>query len=157
LSCSCPYGYAGIHCELDQNVITQPCDLDCLNGGTCVLGIRNSTSIEIEYDEESDPNDITNYQHCQCSQGFSGLHCEIPYTTCSDEVHCFHGGTCVSPTNENNLQNFACDCSNAKDETSSYSGPSCQLESTGFCNGASNLDANHFCVNNGTCIDSGNG
>jgi hypothetical protein len=38
------------------------------------------------------------------------------------------------PTDENGSQDFSCACSNAKDELSSYLGPSCQTQSIAVAN-----------------------
>ena len=52
----------------------------CLNGGTCVMGLNNSTT-------------------CFCPNGFSGVNCELP-TTCNT-LFCQNGGTCVTDSSTN--------------------------------------------------------
>ncbi|XP_046385384.1 sushi, von Willebrand factor type A, EGF and pentraxin domain-containing protein 1-like isoform X2 [Ischnura elegans] len=70
--CSCPDGYTGTFCELqDDACLTEP----CLNGGLCS---SNGTSYL-----------------CSCSQDFTGLNCEIISDPCSSSP-CKNNGICMT-------------------------------------------------------------
>ena len=153
-ACTCVDAYTGLHCEILVNP-EMACTRDCGNG-ECTFGFRNMTQPE-ELCELEDEQINSNYQHCQCSNGFAGPHCEIPYQACelnpSDEpVHCFNGGFCVSPTDENGFEGPACDCSSARNLTHSFSGQFCTMPSSEICPPPPNGEASHFCVN-GVCVE----
>lgn len=163
ISCECAPGYSGKRCEL-RNEDVPSCTLNCLNGGECVVGFRDTKMAEYAYDPDLEPNDITGYQHCQCLIGYAGLDCHLQYQQCKtvnkvteDVTFCFNGGTCVEPTDQNGLDAARCDCSGASDQLHSFSGSHCKLSSTEVCPKANTVDGAHFCVNDGRCHDRGNG
>lgn len=69
LACTCPIGFTGQRCE----TISSLCDNLCLNDGTCIEEVGNTT--------------------CLCTVGFTGERCEI--SLCS-QLSCANGGICVS-------------------------------------------------------------
>ncbi len=157
--CACSVEFTGLHCELYYDP-TQNCTRECLNDGECALGYRNKTQPECFLDlETADAEDFAKYQHCNCAHGFSGPYCEFSHESCGaeddEQVHCFNGGTCVAPTDQNGLEKYGCDCSTAKNLTHSFSGLYCQIPSSEFCPSSTVGEGSSFCVNNGTCIEVG--
>lgn len=86
--CECGTDYEGPHCEFEKDKVPD-CDLKCMNGGSCALGIKNYALAVLGY------NDFwANHEeamHCQCPPGFFGVRCEIAANACGDH-HCFNGG-----------------------------------------------------------------
>nr|CAD7458159.1 unnamed protein product [Timema tahoe] len=66
----------------------------CVNGGTC---------------ENTAPDQYL----CTCSEGFSGLNCEVVDNPCVT-APCGHGGTCMETSGQ-----FSCTC------VSGWTGPTC--------------------------------
>ncbi|XP_060567578.1 fibropellin-3-like isoform X2 [Ruditapes philippinarum] len=80
--CDCAgSGFTGKLCETN---IDDCDDSYCLNGGTCVDGVKNYT--------------------CSCPLGYTGRHCEINIDDC-DESNCLNGGTC-----DDGVNNYTCAC-----------------------------------------------
>ena len=79
--CSCPSGFSGTRCQIDDN----NCSIrPCLNGGTCI--------------------DRVNDYQCRCVAGFVGALCQDNVDDCMNRP-CANGGTCHDLVND-----FMCDC-----------------------------------------------
>jgi hypothetical protein len=70
------------------------CDLQCDNGGTCVLEPLSDAEKDSYAWMGSQQADSTDTMHCKCPSGFDGLLCEVPKIACGGE-YCYNGGTCV--------------------------------------------------------------
>ena len=165
LGCCCPPGYDGFACEFfvgtgkessvsETSESNDVCDLDCHGRGTCVYGAKDLSYLE-STSEASHLNvsSTTNFQHCICESGFTGLQCEHDVDHCSSEnAHfCLHGGKCF--VREDGKEE--CDCSSAKNELSSaFAGNHCEHPATSICSDESPI---FFCVNEGACVDSDSG
>jgi hypothetical protein len=91
---------------------------NCYNGGECRLGIKpDPTDKEIVYDFWKNNSE---YQYCECPDGFYGLQCEVTSTKCGSH-HCFHGGECVTISKGTSHRHY-CDCTTTHTATSSYAG-----------------------------------
>ena len=89
--CMCPPGLNGRNCSVELN----SCDSDpCLNGATCR---------DAGMDEQ---NSLMSGFTCFCSDGYSGLMCEIELI-CRNQ--CLNGGTCVE---DSDAQPPSCQCPN---------------------------------------------
>ncbi|KAK3730046.1 hypothetical protein QZH41_009561 [Actinostola sp. cb2023] len=84
--CSCPIGYKGTICDVEE-VSCAIAGSSCYNGGTC----------------KDDANGI---QTCNCRQGFSGSYCEINVNDCA-KGPCKYGATC-----HDRVANYTCTCKN---------------------------------------------
>jgi len=148
--CHCGPDHDGPHCEFDKGLIPE-CTLDC-NGGDCRLGIKKDIpgSDEFLYDFWKQHSD---YQYCECPEGFHGLQCDIQSSKCG-EHHCFHGGECVSMT-EGTRHKHHCDCTKTHTKEISYAGKYCQYESDNYCDKATTENGQLFCVNDGVCHQQG--
>ena len=148
--------YGGPTCSTKSTSVCQAATADdpsellvCMNHGTC----------------RDDPT-----KGCDCPSGFTGKICDIEVeddshkdqgVPCGDS-YCYHGGTCDSvritdPDGKVTLMDY-CDCSPAVDEDHLYAGASCQYKSTSFCTHPTrglSLEGTRFCVNGGTCRESG--
>ena len=139
------------------------CPLTCMNDSVCKPG---SASFEGQPKDSSgnalDIHSITNIQnfHCECTNGFTGVACAVPYDSCADadsDHVCYHGGTCI-PGQTDDLGNdqYYCDCSNAISHNGTtsthYVGKYCEYEQESVCEDVD--DANMFCVNDGVCTGS---
>jgi hypothetical protein len=119
--------------------------LKCLNGGTCVNGIKElapvfepfASNVTILFDEVQ-----VDFQHCYCPYGYSGVICEYEYALCGDGEHiCFHGSSCLAVDD-----GWECDCSEA---SMFAAGLYCQHPATTVCDEA----LGSFCANGGTCTN----
>ncbi|CAF2929625.1 unnamed protein product [Rotaria sp. Silwood2] len=81
-SCSCPFGFTGIHCEFDH----RPCKPNtCLYHGIC----NNTSNLTF---------------NCICNQGWQGINCESMINFC-DNITCWNNGVC-RPL----LLHYKCEC-----------------------------------------------
>jgi hypothetical protein len=81
ITCACPVGYSGVHCQTNINeCASNPCQ----NGGNCEDGVNSF--------------------QCYCVIGFSGVRCQTAIDECAS-VPCQNGGTCVDGSN-----GFSCTC-----------------------------------------------
>lgn len=148
--CHCGTQHDGQHCEFDKGAVPD-CTLKCHNGGECRLGIKpDPTDREIVYDFWKNNSD---YQYCECPDGFYGLQCEVTSTKCGSH-DCFHGGECVTISKGTSHRHY-CDCTTTHTATSSYAGEFCQYESDNFCDTRNTTNGQLFCVNGGVCHQDG--
>ena len=104
-------------------------DEDCLNGGSCVVSIRDVVNNNNNVTVSDPPDDAT----CFCAPGFGGTDCA---ETCS--LDCHNGGSCrVSPKDGSPF----CECSE------SYAGESCEIPVV-HCGNQGNVR----CLYGGTCL-----
>ena len=140
-------GFEGPHCEFKSGT-TPECDMDCKNGGTCILGSKDLINDEERYqywDHEG-----SKYMYCHCPDGFDGPNCEIEKAPCGDN-HCFNGGTCIERSVDGTVLHH-CDCSKTNNSgEKSFAGRFCQYEATSYCTKTSGLQGHLFCVNRGSC------
>jgi len=163
IACLCPTGYHGLHCEFDeaQVPVKEFCTLDCLNGGSCLLGtVDQDEYMELQRIWGDSDIDLTNFQHmkCVCPSGFGGPLCQAKEESCTDlfddedeegSLSCFHGGRCVRMTSSLGHSEYNCDCTTSSDSQGNrYTGDYCQIQSTVLCD---NEDPSFFCTHAGTC------
>jgi hypothetical protein len=87
--CVCEEDYSGPRCS-------RYCPLDCQNKGYCTVKPRGGAL----GDQEQTPTyEISDYM-CKCFDHFVGDFCEVPYTNCGGKTRCYHGGECISASNE---------------------------------------------------------
>jgi len=140
--CLCEQGYDGEHCQYQTFSIPE-CDLECMNGGYCVLG---SPSEEEKKDDYQYWGEAHQHMYCECSDDFDGPFCDIPKIACGDN-HCFNGGSCIERLIDGTTL-YNCDCTTSYTDSTSFAGRFCQYEATIFCK----EDSGHlFCVNDGDC------
>ena len=150
--CHCGSKHEGPHCEFDVGAVPE-CTLKCHNGGACRLGIKKDMlkngQVDLSYWKAH-----ADYQYCECNDGFFGLQCEVQSSKCGSH-HCFHGGECISVT-ENGVRQHYCDCTKAaSDQGISYAGQFCQYESKNTCDSQLTTNGQLFCVNDGVCHQNG--
>ena len=152
--------------------IDRPCDLLCLNGGSCQL------SSDAEVSQLGKPS-----QYCDCPEGYGGITCEYVAEQCGfkeaeggasighneaarDDAtapsgggaqkkrYCMHGAPCkVTVDAATGKQHHTCDCSHAI-EAGAYAGDQCEHAATVYCR-EGKVQRTSFCVNGGTCrVDS---
>ncbi|KNC80159.1 hypothetical protein SARC_07472 [Sphaeroforma arctica JP610] len=147
-TCSCPAGYSGVLCEIDEDECESA---PCKNGGTCTDAVAGyvcacpagyeGTQCEIDADEcGSAPclngarcEDGVNKYTCHCEPGFEGPTCAINIDDCSGNP-CYNDGGCIDGVNA-----YTCGCAVG------YSGHNCEVQ-TDDC-------AVTPCANGGTCED----
>jgi hypothetical protein len=149
--CSCGASFAGANCEYSYQDIP-PCHLDCQHGGSCQVGIPSWTPAEQANFWNTQHN--ANFTYCLCPTQYQGTLCEIESLPCGDQT-CFHGSTCVEPSDQSG--DYFCDCTapNTLSTSLSYAGRNCEYEATMNC--TDNQNGLAFCVNQGSCVDGGNG
>jgi Notch-like protein len=149
--CHCGPLHDGPHCEFEKDAMPE-CTLECHNKGACRLGIKQISpgSEEFAYDFWKEHSD---YQYCECPEGFHGLQCEVASNKCGQH-HCFHGGECITVT-EGTKHKHHCDCTRAHSKDSSYGGVYCQYESDNFCDKEKTENGQLYCVNDGVCHEAG--
>lgn len=147
--CNCGNIYEGPHCEYKKGEMPK-CELECMNGGSCKLGLKSYEEAAIVLDAPFRIISHINYQHCSCPEGWTGLQCEIGLANCGDRV-CLHGSKCMKDKLANGNIQYHCDCTAANTETESYSGIHCEHASTSFCTKNPNHNGHTFCTNGGKC------
>jgi hypothetical protein len=157
--CECLADYGGPHCEFAAGTVPSRCTLSCQHGGQCKIG-ASSWQQYVQHQAAADEMNMAtsgwsnplDLQHCECTQGYTGLLCELAGTPCGDGF-CHNGGTCVQTAAIDGSGQHFCDCSTAKKgpdgTTALYAGDYCENEATTFCSNDHN--GNQFCVNGGTC------
>nr|BAB72021.1 vitelline coat component precursor HrVC120 [Halocynthia roretzi] len=151
-TCSCRYGFSGIHCELRSNQIdggvNNYCTVNpnpCINGGQCVDRTQDFT--------------IVSWYICRCREGFSGDHCEnggqgiggvfTDYCRLLSNP-CRNGGTCTDlATNPSISSLYTCMCPYG------FSGAHCEIRGVQIDGGVNNyctVNPNP-CINGGQCVD----
>ena len=123
--CLCRDGYDGEYCEIDttsggpDDVVENnnppadvtACSLTCLNGGVCKKGLIDSSLLGLGPElSQFEPTKNDDLEHCECSEGWIGKHCEASVEVCGDNEHlCLHGSSCVleSTTGE---ASWTCNC-----------------------------------------------
>lgn len=174
----------------DETVLAAVCDLPCQNGGACREGQSPAVAghslgddglqplIPLPAGDGSREADHHHHhqqdQHCECQEGWTGQHCEVPFTRCTgpndqhpDEQYvCYHGGTCfggedsdaASAVGHGKPQIYhhpslpqLCDCRTAFDPVAGleYVGRFCEHPSVDTCD--PNEEGPKLCVNGGTC------
>jgi hypothetical protein len=148
-SCACIPGYGGPYCEYEVDELqTDACDLECQNGGTCIVDSTHSIDTSVHSQFESYDNS-TVHQRCDCPEGYGGPLCEMEALPCGD-MECYHGGTCVQRIVDDTLL-YNCNCSSSSNNELSYAGLYCEYPATSYCTKNVGLNGHLFCVNNGTC------
>lgn len=155
-ACDCPDDYTGFHCEFPISQL-EPSDLDdcstvCVNNGTCQIGYRKPTADEVIINPDFDPNVLTRFEHCQCPDGFTGVNCELEYTSCGEDAAllCMFGECEEVQIDDSGATDVVCVCQN--DEDQSYAGTACAQPATSFCTSSPGVNGRQFCTNNGTCV-----
>mmetsp|Transcript_11103 Transcript_11103/g.31962 ORF Transcript_11103/g.31962 Transcript_11103/m.31962 type:complete len:343 (-) Transcript_11103:34-1062(-) len=137
--CDCQPGHRGPHCEFDTGYVPE-CDLECQNGGTCNLGIKNyDTAIQDEFWALHDGT----FQYCTCPDGWFGHQCEIQGEKCGEKI-CYNGAGCLQTEHSDGQMKFTCDCSKANTDHKSYSGEYCENEASSYCTKGDNQNGNLF-------------
>ena len=149
--CHCGTLHDGPHCEFDAGAVPE-CTLKCHNGGACRLGMKKESSDngKIDYDFWKKHSD---YQYCECANGYYGLQCEVQSSKCGDH-HCFHGGECITVTQGSQRMHY-CDCTKTVGKGIAYAGEFCQYESDNYCDKQQTANGQLFCVNDGVCHSDG--
>lgn len=148
--CDCPYGFYGLHCELEVNKI---CTLPCDNEGVCKFGIKDLSDFTDSRLDVAEFFGTANYHgmHCVCPAGFTGIQCEHTVENCGDGL-CFHGATCVEHVHDDdNEPTYSCDCDSVllEDPTA---GLYCEHSATTYCPTPRGRDPkSYFCTNGGEC------
>uniref|UniRef100_F1KVD9 Delta-like protein n=1 Tax=Ascaris suum TaxID=6253 RepID=F1KVD9_ASCSU len=114
--CICEEGWGGHFCSEDLNYCTR--HRPCMNGAMCL-------------------NTGHGQYTCECSDGYSGVNCEIRTHDCSTQP-CLNGGTCAEKEG-----NYTCTCPRG------YSGRHCQMRAFSC--------ADDPCRNAATCKDTADG
>jgi hypothetical protein len=122
--------YTGKYCQEEH---IQTCDYNqgifCRNGGVCKDGPDGDS-------------------YCQCEDGFLGNLCEVASGVECGSIMCFNGAPCIKEESD-----IYCDCGQTNIPGKRFTGESCDEERNVFCD-ESRL---HFCLNDGECVDEGNG
>lgn len=137
---------------------------ECHHGGQCYFGPKDTSDTVIgkmlsqhpggELDhilmgKSGEMGANENYEHCHCPSGFTGVHCEIKFTTCQnnndeDDYACFHDSECVPD------DAIKCSCNNREDLLNendlSLTGDYCENRATSRC-------GEGWCFNGGECQD----
>lgn len=94
--------------------------------------------------------------NCQCSPGFLGDDCSIPFTICEDgERSCFNGSECERNNERDSVTGkykYHCDCSKAFG-LSSFAGQQCEFSATATCQHDVAVSEYTFCTNGGMCVE----
>ena len=133
--CLCDAEFTGAHCEYQKSE-TPTCTQTCLNGGTCQIGIPNTSSSKAPHNTPI--QESYNMTYCLCPERYNGQQCEFDSQPCGDHL-CFHGSTC-------NTADLTCDCAASGKAGIGFAGQFCQYPATDFCS-----DGKKFCVNGGNC------
>ena len=157
----------------------QICTLDCLNGGTCRNGTKDTRTLRsLGLLELANETHDGNFQYCECPDGFIGVRCDRPVKACVNsnnnetEHVCLYGGTCAKA---DGTDEFECNCETAfsnsvvvlearglnSSSTARAAGRFCEYVATSFCtsNGQPGVGSDEmaFCVNGGICNQIANG
>ncbi|KHN74937.1 Protein lin-12 [Toxocara canis] len=126
VSCICPEGFSGRHCELPEPVVCG--EKTCRNGAECM-----------QVDVRTDGSNAKKFV-CRCRHGWKGVYCEEDVDECKEyENYCGNGGTCV------NLNGSAtCTC------PFGFTGDRCERP---FNRSDFRCELRGFCKNGGTCIE----
>ena len=118
--CECLPGFAGKSCE---ESLPEDCQLECNNGGKCVL----AKGFDPHSDSAMDPD----FHVCECAIGWSGPFCETPSYKCShnSDMHCDNGGVCKVADVWGKIV-LSCDCEYATFNGKRWQGDHCEIEVT---------------------------
>ncbi|XP_074517911.1 protein jagged-1a-like isoform X2 [Halichoeres trimaculatus] len=147
-SCECEEGFSGAYCHENIN----DCEsAPCLNGGTCIDGVRNFLCLCADGwdgarchnnvdDCVSSPclnggvcRDLLSDFLCECGGGWKGKTCSSRESQC-EESTCSNGGTCHDQGDA-----FSCLCA------AGWAGSSCNIAQNSSCESSP-------CENGGTCV-----
>jgi hypothetical protein len=123
----------------------RPCGLDCSENGNCKVNDSGQDA-------------------CECSYGWTGPKCRLPYETCDDTItespigarQCFNGGNCEKYTIEEDPEKVGqtgtrCNCQSLPTDTVTYAGHQCEFAAEQVCVRDAVHSTYSFCVNGGTC------
>lgn len=155
-SCECPPEWAGPSCEFEEDARDEEyedCQLDCLNGGHCRKGAKNTVAMTSVNEDLASATHDENFEHCVCPAGYTGLRCQYKYEECGNKEHiCLHGTKCVAPSAAEGRPTWTCDCGD------SQSGTFCQHHRTSTCTSEDSSQSIYrgmlsvaYCVNDGVC------
>eukprot|EP00550_Attheya_septentrionalis_P007380 CAMPEP_0198295474 /NCGR_PEP_ID=MMETSP1449-20131203/27820_1 /TAXON_ID=420275 /ORGANISM="Attheya septentrionalis, Strain CCMP2084" /LENGTH=565 /DNA_ID=CAMNT_0043995795 /DNA_START=146 /DNA_END=1843 /DNA_ORIENTATION=- len=119
---------------------SEVCDLACVRG-ECAFG---SPPTSIHYGPDMPLGEALSQgnMYCKdCTDGYTGLLCDVPVSQCNSGIHCYHGGTCMEGETPPH-----CDCS----KTDGFAGLFCEHKLTEQCTSPGGVP---FCTNGGTCHD----